>query len=130
MQDVLADADAIVERIARYVDNGASKFILRPAADGDDDVYEQTRRLVEEALPRMAQRWPRPAKRSSIDVPPRVLVWVRVRPPENQDKYTRIRAFCREHGLDFHPAGTGIGHQIMVQDGYELPGVTLCAVAS
>lgn len=59
---VVGDADAIVERIARYVDNGASKFILRPAADGDDDVYEQTRRLVEEALPRMAQRWPRPAK--------------------------------------------------------------------
>ena len=56
------DAEAIVERIARYVDNGASKFILRPAADGDEDMYAQTRRLVEEVLPRMVQRWPRPAK--------------------------------------------------------------------
>jgi len=59
---VFGDADAIVERIARYVENDASKFILRPAADGDEDTYMQTRRLVEEVLPRMAQRWPRPPK--------------------------------------------------------------------
>jgi len=57
------DADTIVERIARYVENDASKFILRPAADGDEDVYAQTRRLVEEVLPRMAERWPRAAKK-------------------------------------------------------------------
>ena len=59
---VFGDADAIVQRIARYVENDACKFILRPAADGDEDMYAQTRRLVEEVLPRMAQRWPRPAK--------------------------------------------------------------------
>ena len=59
---VFGDADAIVERIARYVENDASKFILRPAADGDEDMYVQTRRLVEEVLPRMAERWPRPPK--------------------------------------------------------------------
>jgi alkanesulfonate monooxygenase SsuD/methylene tetrahydromethanopterin reductase-like flavin-dependent oxidoreductase (luciferase family) len=53
------DANTIVERIARYVDNGASKFILRPAADGDEDMYAQTTRFVEEVLPRMAERWPR-----------------------------------------------------------------------
>ena len=58
----VGDADAIVERIARYMESGASKFILRPAADGDEDMYTQTRQLVEEVLPRMAQRWPRPAK--------------------------------------------------------------------
>ena len=56
------DADAIIERIARYVENDACKFILRPAADGDEDMYAQTRRLVEEVLPRMAERWPRPGK--------------------------------------------------------------------
>jgi probable F420-dependent oxidoreductase len=56
------DADAIIERIARYVENDASKFILRPAADGDEDMYAQTRRLVEEVLPRMAERWPRRGK--------------------------------------------------------------------
>jgi probable F420-dependent oxidoreductase len=53
------DADTIVERMARYVEAGATKFILRPAADGDDDVYEQTRRFAEEVLPRLAVRWPR-----------------------------------------------------------------------
>ena len=60
---VFGDAEAIVERIARYVEKDASKFILRPAADGDEDMYAQTRRLVEEVLPRMAERWPRLAKR-------------------------------------------------------------------
>jgi alkanesulfonate monooxygenase SsuD/methylene tetrahydromethanopterin reductase-like flavin-dependent oxidoreductase (luciferase family) len=60
---VFGDAVAIVERIARYVENDACKFILRPAAaDGDEDMYAQTRRLVEEVLPRMAERWPRPPK--------------------------------------------------------------------
>jgi homoaconitate hydratase len=44
------------------------------------------------------------------------------RSPENVEKYTLIRAFCREHGLDFHPAGTGIGHQIIMDRGYALPG--------
>ncbi len=62
----IGDAAAIVERIARYIDNGASKFILRPAADGDEDMYTQTRRLVEEVLPRMAERWPRRGKLSRV----------------------------------------------------------------
>ena len=56
---VFGDADAIVERMACYVEQDASKFILRPAADGDEDMYAQTRRFVEEVVPRMAQRWPR-----------------------------------------------------------------------
>jgi len=60
---VFGDADAIVERIARYVENGASKFVLRPAADGDEDMYAQTDRFVQEVLPRMAQRWPREARK-------------------------------------------------------------------
>ena len=59
---VFGDAGAIVERIARYVENDASKFILRPAAEGDEDMYGQTKRFVEEVLPRMAERWPRRAK--------------------------------------------------------------------
>jgi homoaconitate hydratase len=49
------------------------------------------------------------------------------RSPENLEKYTLIRAFCREHGLDFHPAGTGIGHQIMIERGYALPGTLVVA---
>ena len=60
------DADAIIERIASYIENDACKFILRPAADGDEDMYAQTRRLVEEVLPRIAARWPRRAKNPAI----------------------------------------------------------------
>ncbi|HYN15021.1 MAG TPA: homoaconitase [Terriglobales bacterium] len=41
---------------------------------------------------------------------------------DNQKKYRSIEAFAREHGVDFYPAGSGIGHQIMVERGYVLPG--------
>src|SRR5712671_6572683 len=40
----------------------------------------------------------------------------------NQKKYRAIQAFAKEHGEDFYPAGSGIGHQIMVERGYVLPG--------
>jgi homoaconitate hydratase len=46
---------------------------------------------------------------------------------ENAQKYARIRAFCREHALDFYPAGTGIGHQIIMDRGYALPGSLVVA---
>ena len=41
---------------------------------------------------------------------------------ENLKKYRTIEAFAREHGIDFYPAGTGIGHQVMVEKGYVTPG--------
>ena len=41
---------------------------------------------------------------------------------DNQKKYRAIEAFAREHGVNFYPAGSGIGHQIMVERGYVLPG--------
>ncbi len=40
----------------------------------------------------------------------------------NLKKYRSIEAFAQEHGVDFYPAGSGIGHQIMVERGYALPG--------
>ena len=40
----------------------------------------------------------------------------------NLDKYQAIEGFARHHGMDFYPAGSGIGHQIMVEQGYVLPG--------
>ncbi|MHC4786482.1 MAG: homoaconitase [Planctomycetota bacterium] len=42
--------------------------------------------------------------------------------PQNLAKYAKIEAFAREHGIDFHPAGTGICHQVMVEQGYVTPG--------
>ena len=41
---------------------------------------------------------------------------------ENLSKYRTIEAFAREQGIDFYPAGSGIGHQIMCEQGYVTPG--------
>ena len=40
----------------------------------------------------------------------------------NLRKYSSIENFAREHGVDFYPAGSGIGHQIMIERGYVVPG--------
>ena len=40
----------------------------------------------------------------------------------NLAKYRRMEAFAAQHDIDFYPPGTGIGHQIMVEKGYVLPG--------
>jgi len=45
----------------------------------------------------------------------------------NLAKYRSMEAFAREQGIDFYPPGTGIGHQIMVEQGYVLPGVFVVA---
>ena len=58
----IGDAATIVDRIAEFVQAGASKFILRPAARDDEEMLAQTRRLIEEVLPQVSMRWPRPAK--------------------------------------------------------------------
>jgi probable F420-dependent oxidoreductase len=59
----IGDADAIVSRIAEYIDAGVSKFVLRPAVTGDEAVMSQTQQLIEEVLPAVARRWPKPAKK-------------------------------------------------------------------
>jgi probable F420-dependent oxidoreductase len=61
----IGDADLIMNRLTEYVDAGACKFIMRPVAQGDEQMLGQTRRLVDEILPRMAARWPKPAKRAA-----------------------------------------------------------------
>ena len=45
----------------------------------------------------------------------------------NLAKYRSMEAFAREQGIDFYPPGTGIGHQIMVEQGYVLPGTFVVA---
>src|SRR5437879_1368718 len=47
--------------------------------------------------------------------------------PENLAKYAKIEAFAREHGIDFYPAGTGISHQVMGEQGYVVPGALVVA---
>jgi homoaconitate hydratase len=46
----------------------------------------------------------------------------------NLKKYQQIEEFAKQQGVDFYPAGRGIGHQIMVEEGYAWPGTM--AVAS
>src|SRR5205809_7446807 len=47
--------------------------------------------------------------------------------PKNLEKYANIERFAREHGIDFYPAGTGISHQVMVEQGYVVPGAMVVA---
>jgi hypothetical protein len=42
--------------------------------------------------------------------------------PENLGKYAKIEKFAADNGIDFYPAGTGISHQVMVEQGYVVPG--------
>ena len=46
----------------------------------------------------------------------------------NLKKYKKIEEFGAKMGIDFYPAGRGIGHQIMCEEGYAWPGTM--AVAS
>lgn len=40
---------------------------------------------------------------------------------KNLEKYRNIENFAQKQGLDFYPAGRGIGHQILVEEGYAFP---------
>ncbi len=41
---------------------------------------------------------------------------------DNQAKYRAIAEFAQANGVDAYPAGRGIGHQIMIEEGYVKPG--------
>lgn len=45
----------------------------------------------------------------------------------NLKKYRAIEAFADEHGVVFHPAGAGIGHQLMIENGFVHPGSLVVA---
>lgn len=47
---------------------------------------------------------------------------------KNLKKYRQIEEFAIQHGVEFYPAGRGIGHQIMIEEGFAWPGTL--AVAS
>src|SRR5579859_4076248 len=55
----IGDAEAIVARIAAYIDAGISKFILRPMGRDDNEIIAQTERLIGEVIPTVAKRWPK-----------------------------------------------------------------------
>lgn len=45
----------------------------------------------------------------------------------NLARYRSMEVFARAQGIDFYPPGSGIGHQIMVEKGYVLPGKFMVA---
>ena len=45
----------------------------------------------------------------------------------NLAKYRAIEAFARDQGITFYPAGSGIGHQMMVENGHAVPGAFVVA---
>jgi len=45
----------------------------------------------------------------------------------NLAKYEAIESFARDQGVDFYPAGTGIGHQVMIEQQYAVPGTFVVA---
>ncbi|MEJ2536939.1 MAG: homoaconitase, partial [Calditrichia bacterium] len=46
---------------------------------------------------------------------------------KNLQKYAAIEAFAKQMNVDFYPAGRGIGHQIMCEEGYAWPGTMVVA---
>lgn len=50
--------------------------------------------------------------------------------PHMRENHERIARFAAEEGIDFFPAGTGIGHQLMVERGYVRPGTLVVAADS
>jgi homoaconitate hydratase len=46
---------------------------------------------------------------------------------KNLTKYEKIEEFSKSTGADFYPAGRGIGHQIMCEEGYAWPGTMVVA---
>ncbi len=60
-QFAVGDANTILDRVGEYVAGGVHKFILRPIGAGEQ-VLAQTRLLIEQVLPQVGTRWPKPAK--------------------------------------------------------------------
>ena len=49
------------------------------------------------------------------------------RSAENLAKYASIQEFASRHGIDFYPAGSGIGHQVMCEQLHVVPGAFVVA---
>jgi probable F420-dependent oxidoreductase len=57
---VAGGAADILRRLRDYEDAGATKFVLRPIGENDADLFDQTRRLIEEVIQPLHERRRRP----------------------------------------------------------------------
>lgn len=46
---------------------------------------------------------------------------------KNLQKYQQIEDFAKLHGVEFYPAGRGIGHQVMIEEGFACS-YSLCSI--
>jgi homoaconitate hydratase len=92
--------------------------------------------LEMQSLTLRSSRWPVALKFMSIGATkihdPRQIVMtldhdVQNESESNLKKYKQIAEFAEKQGVDFYPAGRGIGHQIMVEEGYAWPGTMTVA---
>jgi homoaconitate hydratase len=115
-------AQTIVEKIAQAHMTDGPK---RPLRAGDFLSIRPYRVMTHDNTSAVMSKFKAIGAKNICD--PKQLVFALDHDIQNKDdatlkKYRSIEAFAREHGVDFYPAGSGIGHQIMVERGYVVPG--------
>jgi len=115
-------AQTIVEKIAQAHMTEGPK---RPLRAGDFLSIRPSRVMTHDNTSAVISKFKAIAAKKVFD--PSQLVFALDHDIQNRDeanlkKYRAIEAFAREHGIDFYPAGSGIGHQLMVERGYVVPG--------
>ncbi len=115
-------AQTIVDKIAQaYLAEGPK----RPLRAGDFVSIRPFRVMTHDNTSAVMSKFKAMGVKKIAD--PKQLVFALDHDIQNKDdanlkKYRSIEAFAKEHGVDFYPAGSGIGHQIMVERGYVVPG--------
>jgi homoaconitate hydratase len=120
-------SQTIVEKIAQaHVANGPN----RPLRAGDFVSIRPQHVMTHDNTSAVMSKFKAIGAKNIYD--PKQLVFALDHDIQNHDegnlkKYRSIESFAREHGVDFYPAGSGIGHQIMVERGYVVPGAFVVA---
>jgi homoaconitate hydratase len=112
----------VVEKIAqRHLASGPS----RPLRTGDFVSIRPVHVLTHDNTSAVMSKFKSIGAKTIHD--PKQLVFALDHDIQNHDqanlrKYRSIESFAATHGVDFYPAGAGIGHQIMIERGYVTPG--------
>ena len=124
-------ARTFVERVAaRHADGWEAE---RAPREGDAVWLRPTRMMTHDNSSAVLQRFHAMGARRVAHPERCVIVLdhdVQNTTPENLAKYARIETFAREQGLEFHAAGSGIGHQVMIERGYARGGELVVAADS
>jgi homoaconitate hydratase len=117
----------IVEKIAQaHLTDGPT----RPLRTGDFVSIRPTRTLTHDNTSAVMSKFKAVGAKKIFDSKQLVFALdhdIQNRDEANLKKYRSIELFAVEHGVDFYTAGSGIGHQIMVERGYVLPGTFVVA---